>query len=414
MDPALLRSFKIKQGSVRCVCILDDNSFAAAGTSLGSVLLFPLQTGLRPKQLTGHQDVVSCIEPIQDSSFFITGSKDGTVRIWRDQDSTVIRPNDGPIKNISISLTSDLPTKGPVVLIIGKNGNPSIWSADTCQQLVKLPNHEQITSGVMSNDGAICMTGSEDGICRFFNSSSGKEIKTFKAAAPVSCVALCENEPYAVAGCRDGEISLFHFKRNSVTEETQIHDGPIVSIQFHPTMNLIITGSEDQKIQIINSTTLKIKYTLEGHKAPIRCVKWSDDGEKLISCADDQGILILSSPGDDLSEIEEEEEDTNDDENDELAEEASTSYHPSKTKSTATFPSSDSAEAADEEITEPQKTEEELKIEKLQMILGQIIELKNVLFRMNERISKVGEKIQLIEKAQEEENTNVVIRANKK
>lgn len=404
MDPQLLRSCKIKQGSVRCICILDDNSFAAAGTSLGSVLLFPLTQNLRPKQLTGHQDVITCIEPLPDSSFFLTGSKDGTVRIWRDQDSTIIRPNDGSIRTISIATNSTLTPTGCVVFIVGKNGSPSIWSIDNCEEIMRLPNHEQITCGVISDDGTICLTGSADGVCRFFDTNSGKMVRSFKAAAAVGCVSLSENGPFAAAGCSDGEISLFNFKQNEFESEALIHNGPVTSIQFHPKMNLIISGSEDTKIKIANATSLKIKFTLEGHNGPVRYVRWSDDGEKLVSCADDQGILILSSPGDDLSDSIEEEEDNEYDE-DSLTYRNSTS----KSKSTITYSDSDVEE---EEVAQQPLTEEQIRIEKLKMILAQIMEIKKVFYQMNERISVIDNKIQLIEKAQEEEN--LIIKSKRK
>ncbi|KAK8883422.1 POC1 centriolar protein A [Tritrichomonas musculus] len=406
MDPQLLRSYKIKQGSVRCICILDDNSFAAAGTSLGTVLLFPLDQNLRPKQLTGHQDVITCIEPLPETSFYLTGSKDGTVRIWRDQDSTIIRPNDGPIKTISISANSSLTSTGSVVFIVGKNGSPSIWSIDRCEQIMRLPDHDQITCGVISDDGSICLTGSADGVCRFFDTNTGKMVRSFKAAASIDCVALSENGPFAVAGCSDGEVSLFNFRQNEFESEAQIHNGRVTSIQFHPIMNLIITGSEDSTIKIINSSSLKVKYTLEGHSSQVRYVRWSDDGEKLVSCADDQGILILSSPGDDLSDdSKEEEEDNIDDDEDSLT------YHNSTSKTRSTITYSDSF-VEEEEIVEQPLTEEQIKIEKMKMILAQILEIKKSLLQTNERILIIEQKITLIEKAQDEEN--LIIKSKRK
>ena len=399
MDPQLLKSFKVKQGSIRTVAILDDNSFAVAGTSLGSVLLFPLEKNLRPRQLTGHNDVVTCIEPLPDTHFFLTGSKDGTVRFWREQDSAIFRPNDGSIQTISISVNSSLTPSGNVVFIVGKNGSPSIWDIDKGEEIIRLPNHEQITCGVISHDGAICLTGSADGTCRFFDANSGRMVRSFRASAAVECVSLSENAPLAAAGCKVGDVTLFNFKQNEVEAEAQIHDGPIVSIHFHPIMNLLVTGSVDSKIKICSASSLKIRFTLEGHSKSVRNVKWSNDGEKIISCADDQGVLILTSPGDDLSEIEEE------DENSDNLDQTSLSYHVSKTKSTVTGYSDSHSE--EEEAPQVAKTEDQIKIEKLRIILGHILDLKKTIFTMDERLSNIDDKIKLIEKAQDEESTFV-------
>ena len=171
-------------------------------------------------------------------------------------------------------------------------------------------------------------------------------------------------------------------------------------------MNLIITGSEDTAIKIINSYSLKVKYTLEGHNKSVRYVRWSNDGEKFISCADDQVILILSSPGDDLSDDSKEEEEDNIDED-----EDSLTYRNSNSRTRSTITYSDSF-VEEEEVAEQPLSESQIKIEKMKMILAQIMEIKKILLKIQERNVIIENKITLIEKAQEEEN--LIIKSKRK
>jgi WD40 repeat protein len=279
----------------------------------------------------------------------------------------------------------------PLILVLGKDGNPSIWNLDNDDRVATLPDHPtEITAGVISPDGAFCITGSGDAICRFFDSRTGDQLRKFKAADAITSLAICGHSPYVAAGCADGCITLFNFKQNEVLNENQIHDAEVTSVAFHPDQNCILSGSNDMKIIISTIPKLTVSYTLGAHKAGVRSVAWSLNGDQFVSCGDDRGVFIWSSPGDDFgSDYEEEEEVRNEEE--ELGGELQVEGG-SQSQSAALSPKGVS------------------KLQMMRSILDKVQDLAAVVQTLEQRMKLIDDMIDQIEKANAEEG-QVVNRA---
>jgi WD40 repeat protein len=385
MDPELLRPIHVKRGGVNCVCILSDGNYAAAGSTLGTVLLFPIAPDVEPLRLTGHQDSVSCICPTSDSRL-ITGSDDCTVRIWTDRESSTLQPNVGPIKCVSASF------REPYVLIIGEDGPPSIWNFRRCSLLNTFPHHmSAATCGAISHDGLICVTGSADGVCRFFDTRSGKQLRTFKAADAVCAVALCPYASIAAAGCSDGYITLFDYRQNEVLAENQVHDASVTAVAFHPETDCLLTGSADHTLLLVTFPKLRVLYTLEAHKDAVKAVAWAADGRKFVSGGDDRGVFVWRAP--ELQECEEEEAA----EEEEPAPADPQDAHPEEEQSSGKEPSPVAAVA-------PARARPRRRgVEMMKAILEKIHHVEDVVLALEERVKKVDEMIEIIERARAEE-----------
>jgi WD40 repeat protein len=317
----------------------------------------------------------------------VTGSNDGSVRVWKGHESHALAPNVGPIDVVSVAETE------PTVLIIGKNGKPAIWNITTSECVAALPvDPAEVSAGVISPDGLFCVIGSPDCTCRFYDTRNGEHIRAFKAAESVTTLAICGHTPYVAAGCADGCITLFNFKQNEVLCENQIHDSEITSISFHPELNLILSGSTDMKIIISKAPKLNILYTLGAHKGAVRSVGWSANGEQFVSCGDDKGVFIWTSPGDDFESDYGEEEELQIEEEEESAEDDEDPNNPSRSL-----------------VKTPKK---ETKVQMMQAILVKVQELATVVQGLEQRMTAIDEMIGNIEKANLEDG-QVVSRATR-
>ena len=123
-------------------------------------------------------------------------------------------------------------------------------SGTPTQVVATLPEHaSETTCGAISPDGTLCITGSNDGVCRLFGTHSGKQVRTFKASDGVASIAFCEHIPIAAAGCIDGYVTIFDYKQNEITVESQLHDGIVASVSFRPYLPIDDSvGSDDKQI----------------------------------------------------------------------------------------------------------------------------------------------------------------------
>jgi WD40 repeat protein len=244
--------------------------------------------------------------------------------------------------------------------------------------------------------GTICVTGATDGVCRFFDTRSGKQLRTFKAAEAVTAIALCDHSSYAAAGCADGYVTLFDFKQNEVIAENQIHDGNITSLAFHPSSNYILTGSSDRKVLIIQVPRLRVLYTLEAHKDIVTGVGWSRDGDRFVSCGDDRGVFIWSSPEGETAE-----------EEDEAAEEEQSAEEQQQPNQEAEDDQID-LEKLKTPIAEGSKlkqaaTSTKKKIQTMRLILDRINDLEELVSKLEARVKKITGMIEEIETAKANE-----------
>ena len=386
MDPVLVHPIYVKRGTVKCACVIGDGKYAAAGSSLGSVLLFPLDQSVQPNRLTGHTEAVTCIDS-NSTGIVVSGSADATVKVWRDTANQTLRPNAGIIRAVSVAENE------PLALVIGEDEPPSIWNTNTAEVVATLPEHaSEITCGAISPDGTLCITGSNDGACRLFDTHSGKQVRAFKASDGVASIAFCEHIPIAAAGCIDGYVTIFDYKQNEITVESQLHEGIVTSVSFHPYLPMILSGSDDKQIVIATAPNLKVVYTLGAHKDAVRCVKWSPSGDKFVSCGDDKGVFVWSSPSEEAILEPEEEEEEKEREEEEFKEDPEVSFQVQRAKK--------------------EKEHQNKKMEMMNLILEKVRELAGTLQAMEQRMKTIDSTIEQIEKVQSEDKR--IVRRSKK
>ncbi|CDK25116.1 unnamed protein product [Kuraishia capsulata CBS 1993] len=70
------------------------------------------------------------------------------------------------------------------------------------------------------------------------------------------------------------------------------HDGPVRSVDFHPTQPIFVSGGDDYTIKVWSLQSRKCMFTLSGHLDYVRTVFFHHDLPWIISCSDDQTIRI--------------------------------------------------------------------------------------------------------------------------
>ncbi|KAH0788966.1 POC1 centriolar protein B [Histomonas meleagridis] len=381
MEPSLIRNFFVKSGSVNCACITSDGKCIVAGSSLGYVFLFPIDKSIKPKKLSGHNGSVTYISPIGNNSDFVTGSDDNTIRIWKDENQSIIRPNLGNIISVSVAARKGF------ILVVGEERNPIIYDMNgSIISSIECELH-QITCSAISDDATICAFGSANGKCLIYNISSQKFIFTLDVNDEITGITISSVQKLVAIGNSDGYIAIFDLNSNKFIN-SRIHDSSVTSLSFHPTEPIILSGSSDGILRITKH--LKIIYTIFAHKNSITDLRFSKSGEMFVSCALDKGIFLWNSPN--IYETVEEEEEIFD--YDEIIED---------------FPKYDIKNNAEKENSDLK--DEILNQQKKFMFdfMEKIKNLTDVIEELEKKMEKINNKISLLEKA-ENEKKNLVKR----
>jgi WD40 repeat protein len=144
-----------------------DGSCALSGSGDGTLRLWDLATGKTLRTLKGHTDRVRTVAVLADGSPALSGSFDNTLRLW------------------------DLATGATLRTLEGHTNS--------------------VTAVAVLADGSRALSGSWDNTLRLWDLATGECLADYAADAEISCVAFARDD-LVVAGSADGAIHILEIR----------------------------------------------------------------------------------------------------------------------------------------------------------------------------------------------------------
>ena len=145
----------------------------------------PLRVLPEAQILSGHSSWVSAVVWSPDGRHILTGSGDGTARVW---DATT------GDNTLTLTLTDWVRAvvwspDGRHILTGSGDGTARVWDATTGDNTLTLTHTDPVSAVVWSPDGRHILTGSEDGTARVWDATTGDNTLTLTHTDWVSAVA---------------------------------------------------------------------------------------------------------------------------------------------------------------------------------------------------------------------------------
>jgi WD40 repeat protein len=229
--------------------------------------------------------------------------------------------HDGEIKSLAFS------SDGREVLSGSGDGTVKLWDVATGQvirtfvaageetsslrQRAYETFFESVTSVAFSPDGMRVLAGSNDHKIRLWEAATGRLLRTFttKVMGQVRCVAFSPNGDRLVSGDDYSSLKLWHVEsgellrsfdrdsdRRSVVSrlwfsiKKQTYD--VATCAFAPDGGHVLAGGDDKTLKLWDISTGSVVSTFSGHAAGISSVAFSSDGRRILSSSRD-GTLRL-------------------------------------------------------------------------------------------------------------------------
>mmetsp|Transcript_25828 Transcript_25828/g.24661 ORF Transcript_25828/g.24661 Transcript_25828/m.24661 type:complete len:508 (-) Transcript_25828:243-1766(-) len=179
-------------------------------------------------ELTGHTDTVSSVGFNYDGTLALTGSYDGTVRIWKVETGEAVVSLDGP-EDIEFA---EWHPRGNAVVAGSKDGTVWMWLVHNGQCVQVFAGHDGgVTCGCFTKDGNTVCSGGEDGTVRVWAPKTGKCKHVFEGhtghEGMVTCMAGSNDGDLIITGSVDGRVLLLSVSRKKVLQ-TFVHSRPKV------------------------------------------------------------------------------------------------------------------------------------------------------------------------------------------
>lgn len=281
------------------------------------IRIWDSHTGSLLHTLTGHSNFVSSITFNLDGSILISGSLDGTIKLWNtrtfqellslNQASFTPWKFDGQLLRMSLPKIDSIALHPNQQWIAASDlsENLSIWDCIAKKRLSLAGGHEAFTAIALSPDGNLLATCDEHAGYNLFELPALRRIYPpvgkpvfgrfngvkFATTAPtLKAIAFSPDGAKLAGGCLKGSISLWDIATGKELYRIQGHKNRVRSLLFSLKGDHLISAGDDGKIKLWNSQTAQQRCVFEGHSKEVLAIALSPDEETLVSSGVDRTV----------------------------------------------------------------------------------------------------------------------------
>ena len=272
-----VKLLSVQTDFLRTVKYSPDGKKLASGTYESTIKIWDVETGDEKHTLKGHDGFVHSTTFSTDGKTLVSGSRDEFIIFWNLENLEPITILPGHIGSVD-SLTFS--PNGEILASSSRYAHRiSLWNARTGDFIRFLSGHtEGIDSINFMSDGSTLVSGSYDGTIRFWNTKTGKQLKSYGGMS-----AVISPEGNKVAGhLEDGSIQIWNINSGDILRTINTPYKTVEIIKFSPD-GRILTSSDGIDIHFWNIETGNLIDTITGHTDNLYSIEFSPNGQTLVS-----------------------------------------------------------------------------------------------------------------------------------
>lgn len=239
----------------------------------------------------GHSNSVWSCACSPDSRRAISGSADGTIRVWDAATAEARKVLDGHTERVtSCSFSQD----GTRVLSASDDTSLRLWNVETGECLSIFQGHSAaINACTFSPDGSRVLSASDDMTLRIWDVETGETV--FILSGHSRAVTGCAFSPDGslILSCsHDSSLRVWEVDTGAALRELHGHSDAINACAFLSDGTRVLSASQDETLVIWDVHSGKSIHSLRGHSAPVITCGVSIDGCHVVSGDVDGTIMV--------------------------------------------------------------------------------------------------------------------------
>ncbi|GAB1544249.1 hypothetical protein NUACC21_69250 [Scytonema sp. NUACC21] len=285
------------EGSVVSVAISTDGKTIVSGSDDGTVRLWDNIGNPISPPLRGHQGYVSSVAISIDAKIIVSGGKDGTVRLWNNGGNPICKPllgHQGCVRTVAMS------SDGKIIASGGDDKTVRLWNSAGNFICKPLRGHKDYVKALaISPDGKVIVSAGADNTVRLWD-STGNLISTplhgYKDYL-ISVILSADGKMTIVTGSKDGVVRLWDSAGNPIGKPLRGHEAYVNAVTISTDGKMIVSGSADNTVRLWDISGNPIGIPLRGHQSFVNAVAISSDRKIIVSGSDDKTVRLWDVSG---------------------------------------------------------------------------------------------------------------------
>lgn len=209
---------------VQDVVISSDGQFGLSGSWDGTLRLWDLNTGITTRRFVGHTKDVLSVAFSADNRQIVSGSRDKTIKLWNTLGECKYTIEDqGHTEWVTCVRFSP---QSPVIISGGCDRMVKVWNLANCKLKTNLHGHTgYINTVTVSPDGSLCASGGKDGTVRLWDLNEGKHLYSLEAGDIIHALTFSPTRYWLCAATQKG-IFIWDLENKKLQAELNVNSVP--------------------------------------------------------------------------------------------------------------------------------------------------------------------------------------------
>jgi WD40 repeat protein len=250
-----------------------------------------LQSAWEEASLEGHADPVLCLAVSADGGRALSGSMDGTVRLWDLGARQLLAVFEGHESTVSsVAFTPD----GRRAVSGSWDRTLRVWDLASGRTERTLSGHTEYVAGLaLSPDGSHALSAGWDQTLRLWDLASGREEGTFRGhSSNASAVTFGPDGRFAVSVGWDATARAWDVESRQCVSVLEGHANNLTAVCLTPSGRQVVTAGVDRDIKLWDLKARRVLRQFAGHEAEVTALAFTPDGRHLISGARDKTVRV--------------------------------------------------------------------------------------------------------------------------
>eukprot|EP00871_Galdieria_phlegrea_P004153 jgi/Galph1/4739/GphlegSOOS_G3319.1 len=261
LPSCLMYTFLNTYDELNCLDISKDGSTVVGGFSDSFIRLWDAKECgqyrlIGGKPLIGHSGSIYSLSFSPCGRFFLSSSKDGSIRLWStkmERDLVVYKGHIFPVWSVQFSPFSHYFVSG------GHDRVGRLWSTDRIFPLRLLGGHFSDIEVVQWHPNCCYVaTGSSDRSSRLWDLGEGESVRVFGPHSSAVCsMVFLQNGRVLVIGLENGDMEFWDIGEGRRISRVKGHDGPVWCMDVSKEGALFVSASSDCTVRTWNGHLLE-------------------------------------------------------------------------------------------------------------------------------------------------------------